>query len=221
MIRVLGSVGQNYAAVAAQYGRNVDSTKIDIAFRKQFKLHMSQHPNFGVKSGISQFKWWTSLVEESFKEAGYDGPSLTQIANHLYIHFASSKGWEVIPGTLSALDSLKNRGLNLGLISNFDNRLEKILHELSLAHYFNFMIDSATFGEAKPHRAIFDYALQKAKTEPKEALHVGDNVTNDYHGAMNAGMNALLFLNEYKEIPDSVNADNVIRDLNEIERFVN
>ena len=221
MIRVLGSVGQNYATVAAQYGKTVDPAKIDIAFRKQYKLHMSKHPNFGVKSGISQFKWWTSLVEDCFKEAGYDGPSSTQIANHLYIHFASSKGWEVMPGTLNALDSLKRKGLNLGIISNFDNRLEKILHELSLAHYFDFMLDSATFGEAKPNRAIFDFALQQAKTEPSEALHVGDNVTNDYHGALNVGMDALLLLHEYKEIPDSVNADHVIRDLSEIGRFVN
>ena len=220
MIRVLGGVGQNYATVAAHYGRTVDPAKIEIAFRKRFKLHMLNHPNFGVNSGISQFKWWTSLVEESFKEAGYDGPSLTQIANHLYIHFASSKGWEVMPGTLDALESLKRKGLHLGIISNFDNRLEKIIHELSLAHYFDFMLDSATFGEAKPNYAIFDYALQQAKTEPNEALHVGDNVMNDYHGALNVGMGALLFLPEYKEIPDSVNADHVIRDLCEIDRFV-
>lgn len=218
MIRVLGSVGRNYANVTAQYGGNVDASKIDAVFRNQYKLQMSRYPNFGVKSGITPFKWWNNLVIECFKDAGYDGPSLTQIANHLYIHFASSKGWEIIPGTVDALDSLKSRGLRLGVISNFDNRLEKILHELSLAHYFDFIIDSATFGDAKPSRAVFDHALQIAQTEAVAALHVGDNEKNDYHGAINAGMNAVLLLEESKTVPESVDAKRVIRNLGELEK---
>ncbi|MEW8547218.1 MAG: HAD-IA family hydrolase [Candidatus Thiodiazotropha sp.] len=221
MIRVLGSVGQNYANVAAQYGKTVDPTKIDSAFKRQFKLQMAKYPNFGVKSGLTPFKWWTSLVIECFKDAGYDDPSLTQIANHSYVHFATAKGWEVIPGTASVLDHLKDKGLKLGVVSNFDNRLEKILHELSLAHYFDFIVDSATFGEAKPSREIFDHALKAGKTEASDALHIGDNSTNDYHGAINAGMKALLLVDSGSTIHDSVNKDHVIQRLGEVERYIN
>ena len=220
MIRVLGSVGQNYANVAAQYGKTVDATRIDSAFKRQFKLQMVQHPNFGVKSGLTPFKWWTSLVIECFKDAGYDDPSLTQIANHLYVHFATAKGWEVIPGTASVLDHLKDKGIKLGVVSNFDNRLDKILHELSLAHYFDFIIDSVTFGEAKPSRDIFDHALKIGETEASDALHIGDNATNDYHGAINAGMRALLLVNCGKTVLDTVNKDHVIQNLGEVERYL-
>ena len=220
MIRVLGGVGQNYARVAAQYGRTVDPAKVELYFRKRFKQQMEQHPNFGLNTGLIPFKWWTNLVVESFKDAGYDGPSLTQIANHLYVHFATSKGWEVIPGTTSALETLKKRGLKLGIISNFDNRLDKILHELSLAHYFDFIIDSFSFGIAKPSPEIFNHALNIAKTEPKEALHVGDNIYCDYEGATKAGMMALLLVDPDQSIPDTVEPSHVIRSLNEVERFI-
>ena len=220
MIRVLGGVGQNYANVAAQYGRRVDPAKIDVVFRKRFKQQMSQYPNFGVNSGLTPFKWWTSLVVDSFKEAGYDGPSLTQIANHLYIHFASSKGWEIIPGTTETLETLKSKGIKLGIISNFDTRLDKILHELSLAHYFEFIIDSASFGKAKPNPEIFDLALKLGKAKANESMHIGDSVTNDYEGATKAGMKAILLVDEDKPAPDEVDPAHIVRTIGEIEKFI-
>ena len=47
-------------------------------------------------------------------------------------------------------------------------------------------------GVAKPDPAIFERALARAGVAPHEALHVGDSLREDYHGARAAGLSALL-----------------------------
>lgn len=44
----------------------------------------------------------------------------------------------------------------------------------------------------KPHREIFDYALQKSGCGPEEVLHIGDSVISDVKGAAAAGITPVL-----------------------------
>ena len=45
------------------------------------------------------------------------------VGERLYSYFADSDKWEAFPDTRRALDQIKNAGLKLGAISNFDERL--------------------------------------------------------------------------------------------------
>ncbi|KAL4219129.1 Haloacid dehalogenase-like hydrolase domain-containing protein 3 [Mactra antiquata] len=219
LIRVLGSVGKNYANVASIYGKTVEPEKLDIAFRAVYKHNIKEFPNFGVHNNLTPFKWWTNVVVETFKAAGSDGKELEQIANHLYIMFSTQTGWEVVPGAINILSLLKQNGVKIGIISNFDDRLEKILAELSLIHYFDFVIASAIVKVAKPEAEIFKMALKKSDVKPEEVIHVGDNVNTDYFGAKDVGLNSVLFLDKDREVPDGVNDSNVIRSLDELPKF--
>ena len=51
---------------------------------------------------------------------------------------------------------------------------------------------SAEVGAAKPDRAIFERALDVARAEPGEAVHVGDSLENDVAGARAAGIRPVL-----------------------------
>lgn len=44
----------------------------------------------------------------------------------------------------------------------------------------------------KPHREIFDYALQKSGCGPEEVLHIGDSAISDVKGAAAAGITPVL-----------------------------
>ncbi len=51
---------------------------------------------------------------------------------------------------------------------------------------------SSLFGASKPSPAIFEEAVRMAGVAREEALHVGDSLHDDYHGAKAAGLAALL-----------------------------
>ena len=91
-----------------------------------------------------------------------------------------------------ALAQLKDRGLTLGLITNFDRDLPPICDELGLSSYLDFLVTSLAVGAVKPDPAIFQAALERAGVDASEAMHVGDQYHSDVLGARNAGISPLL-----------------------------
>lgn len=220
IIKVSGKVGQNYAKIAALYGKNVEPERLNASFGTVYKRYSERYANFGVSCGMTPFKWWTSVVIDTFKESGSDESQLERIAQHLYVMYSTQSGWEVLPNASGTLEKLKQNGLKLGVISNFDDRLEKILTQLALRHYFDFILASAVVKVAKPDVGIFNMALKMADVKPEEALHVGDNMKTDIKGAKSAGFNCVLLLEKDKEVPNSLTEADVIRNLNQLPDFI-
>ncbi|MFN2466882.1 MAG: HAD family hydrolase [Gaiellaceae bacterium] len=113
--------------------------------------------------------------------------------------------------TLALLESLRARGLKLGLVSNaFDPAwlLRRDLEEMGLAERLDMSLFSSEIGKRKPHPAIFERALELLEVEPERALFVGDRLREDVAGACAAGMRtvqALWFRAE--EEPDGAEPD--------------
>ena len=66
----------------------------------------------------------------------------------------------------------------------------------------NFVVLSYDVGSGKPHRAIFDAARALGLADSMlehECLHVGDNIEEDYRGAIDAGWKSLLLDRECRE----------------------
>jgi putative hydrolase of the HAD superfamily len=91
-----------------------------------------------------------------------------------------------------ALRALRERGLRIVVVSNWDVSLHDRLAETGLAPLVDGAVASAEFGRAKPDPAIFARALQLAGAAPEEALHAGDSLREDVEGALEAGMRAVL-----------------------------
>jgi putative hydrolase of the HAD superfamily len=96
------------------------------------------------------------------------------------------------PDAVPALTALRGRGLRLVAVSNWDCSLGTVLERCGLARLLDGAISSAEAGAPKPDPAIFIAALELARCEPAEALHVGDTREEDVTGARAAGMRALL-----------------------------
>ena len=116
------------------------------------------------------------------------------MSHHLLKHFSTSLPFEIIDGSLPVIQYLSDKNIKLGVISNYDKRLETILVQLGLRHYFSFVLDSYSVGVAKPDPLIFSSALKKSGIDinPENALHIGDNIDFDYLGAREAGWQSLL-----------------------------
>ncbi len=93
--------------------------------------------------------------------------------------------------THALLDSLRERGLKLGLVSNaFDPvwLLERDLERMGLGERLDVAVFSSSIGKRKPHPAIFEAALEPLGVDPERSLFVGDSRVADVHGAKTLGM---------------------------------
>lgn len=93
--------------------------------------------------------------------------------------------------THALLDSLRDRGLRTGLVSNaFDPGwlLHADLADMGLAERLDAAVFSSEVGLRKPHPAVFEATLGRLGVEPGEAVFVGDRRYEDMRGAKELGM---------------------------------
>ena len=115
------------------------------------------------------------------------------LLNRLTLSMADSANWnQSRPGTRDALNSIAESH-RIGVISNADGKIERVLEKCGIANCFLTVTDSGIVGHEKPHPAIFAAALQQIRAEAQECLYVGDVYSVDYVGATRAGMQAVLF----------------------------
>jgi putative hydrolase of the HAD superfamily len=101
--------------------------------------------------------------------------------------FMSAIVLEPVPGALEAAASLRARGLELAVVSNWDIGLAERLERIGAASLFTTIVTTAEAGAAKPDPAVFLLALERLGVEPGRSLHVGDD-PEDEQGAVAAGM---------------------------------
>jgi HAD superfamily hydrolase (TIGR01549 family) len=82
----------------------------------------------------------------------------------------------------------------IGLISktHYPDLVYRNLAKAGINDAFDAIITSVEFGIKKPDHRIFEHAAFRLCVKTGDCLYVGDNPREDYEGAMNAGMEALL-----------------------------
>ena len=107
--------------------------------------------------------------------------------DELWEEFTKPGVWELYPETREVLSALAGR-FRLGVVSNFDGRLRKILPLLGISEFFEDMVISSEVGSEKPSPHIFSEAVRRFGILPHEALHAGDEPDADWRGAREAGL---------------------------------
>jgi putative hydrolase of the HAD superfamily len=109
------------------------------------------------------------------------------------------------------LESLRNRGLKLAVVSNaFDPPalLHRDLADAGIAERIDYAVFSSEVGRRKPDAEIFERALDALGVRAEAALFVGDRLYEDVRGAAEVGMTtvqALWFRAD--DHPDGVEPD--------------
>lgn len=135
----------------------------------------------------------------------------------LAAHFTDPASFAVHADAPPALESLLERGVRLGVVSNWSDRLPALLEGLGLSRYFEVVVASAAFGRSKPDPAIFLEAVRRLGARPESTWHVGDQPVADVAGARRAGLWALLLDRSGQVAPAAAGQDVVvIRSLEEI-----
>ena len=96
-------------------------------------------------------------------------------------------------GAIAILDYLKSK-YNLHIITNgFQEIQENKLRNSNIGHYFKTITNSETACVKKPNPKIFEHAVAFANTKKEHSIMIGDCIEADVNGALNFGMDAILF----------------------------
>ncbi|KAG5884563.1 hypothetical protein JTB14_006590 [Gonioctena quinquepunctata] len=197
LLKFRSSPGQQYGEIGAMYGVLCDKDSLSANFKAHWRKMNREHPNFGAHTGLGWERWWNMVVKGTFKDAKFnlDDKKLDAVAANLLEVYKTSACWQQCYGVMGLLSYLRSTGVAMGVISNFDPRLNSILINTKLRHYFQFVSTSYDVGIEKPDARIFEEAMFVSKLkdlEPQECLHVGDRASLDYSGAISAGWNGVL-----------------------------
>ena len=189
LFTVNGSVGEIYARLAREHGKDVSVSDLEVGFRRCFaEAPAMAFPGASSEQVLSLEKqWWCNIVHEVFAPLG-SFPRFASYFEALFAYFARTDAWQLYPETLTTLTALTDRGFRLGVISNFDSRLFGLLDGFDLTRFFDPIVISTHAGAAKPEGAIFVQALAHHGLRPEDTLHVGDSLHADIAGARAAGM---------------------------------
>lgn len=175
------SIGGIYSSVASDHGVDVAPGILESRFSDAIREGGTPIEKAG----------WERLVRDVFDPiAEFD--DFAAFFEDVYRFFESGSSWRCYPETVRTLALLRKRGYALGVVSNFDERLGRVLDQLSIREYFSAVVIPATAGQAKPDPRIFLEAAALLDAVPAEILMVGDDPVLDVGGARGAGMQAVL-----------------------------
>jgi FMN phosphatase YigB (HAD superfamily) len=180
----------------------------------EYEKACQMRPNFGCGLGVPSHEWWYDVFWNTaigvFEEYDYPVeahlvPYFNEIVDKLYFEdFAGPGAWELFPGSRNALETLaawrERGGPSLGCLANSDERLLTVLHNLDIAHYFDFVLTSRDLGKELPDPSVFEMAQLRAGVQNADrCLHVGSDFDRDYLGSLAAGWQAMMIGNIERE----------------------
>lgn len=124
-----------------------------------------------------------------------------------------SRRTQPFPGISELLDSIEQRGLNWGIVTNKPGWLtEPLLQDLELFNRAACVVSGDTLDERKPHPAPMLHASRLANSRPEQCVYIGD-AKRDIEAGNNAGMQTLVALFGYlqeEDEPHTWNANSMI-----------
>jgi putative hydrolase of the HAD superfamily len=135
-------------------------------------------------------EFWRSVYRRFMAELGV--PFADGLADTLYAEFTDLSNYRLFEDVEPMLLRLREGGLALGVVSNFEEWLERLLERLGVTRFFDVRIISGVEGMEKPDPRIFRLALERAGVRAEDAVYVGDNPYFDVDPPREVGMQAIL-----------------------------
>ncbi len=116
----------------------------------------------------------------------------TRLARSYLQLLSSPSAYIRFDDALPTLWQLRRGGLRLGIVSNWEAWLPRLLRSTGLSGCFDHVIISGLCGVEKPDARIFTLALEEGGYHPQEVVHVGDSPAHDVEPALQTGINVFL-----------------------------
>jgi putative hydrolase of the HAD superfamily len=189
LLRPAQPVAVTYAAVGARFGSRYSVEEIDVRFRRAFRHEEEVDRAAGHRTDAArEVRRWRSIVGAVLD----DVTDTAECFRELFDYYARPSAWRVAVDASLTLRALADRGLLVGIASNFDTRLRGLVAEIPELAPGRHVVISSEVGWKKPAPAFFAEVIRVSSVQADEILFVGDDVENDAVGAEKAGMTAVL-----------------------------
>lgn len=184
------SVGAIYREIMRNHGLDYQADALEAGFRNAFA---NVEKDTGILDGERRERqYWRTVVKTSLQGLEPQPLDFESLFHDLWETFSRGDRWRVDPHVPGILADLRERGYSVNLLTNWDNRVRRVVDESSLAGHFDHLFISSEIGADKPDPAIFAHVESVLELPPDAMLHVGDSFDHDVEGALAAGWKALL-----------------------------
>lgn len=184
-----------FAMVLDEYGIDVSPEQVQQTFADMAPSFVAVMDRLAVKawstSREASQEFWGRIYGEALERLNVPDPE-GALFESLYERYTRYESYRLFPECIPTLQKVKEAGLVVGLISNFEEWLEGMLIEMEVAPLFDLMVISGKEGIEKPDPAIFRLALERSGIQAQESVYVGDHPRIDVEGARAVGMGAVL-----------------------------
>jgi putative hydrolase of the HAD superfamily len=194
MQKGVAAVHQNYAILQAQTLPTVEATYM--SFIDKWHLKVLDGTLTLAESRAERFRDFFAHHGEQI--------SLEEAVTAAEIYRAAyQESRQLISGAQLLLQHLRERGIKIVIITNntVEEQITKLAH-LGITNLIDILVISEEVGKPKPHRAIFEAALERSQCQPHEVVMVGDSWSNDVVGAHRLGIRAVWVNRFGHAIPD-------------------
>jgi putative hydrolase of the HAD superfamily len=195
LLKVQPAVGEIYAEVSERLGCSVPATDFESQLAAVWKEHQRRQkdiPDALITSESKEYEAWRRLAHALHRRIDALTCDRDQWFEEVHREFGRPERFQMFPEVPTTLKTLKEKGIRIGLISNWDSRLEGILDGTGLSELLDLVLISSLVGFSKPHKRIFEIALEKEGLTPDQTVHVGDTYRDDIEGAKGAGIRPIL-----------------------------
>lgn len=146
-----------------------------------------------MRSPAEQLKVYSSYPKVILEEAGIKAePDLPLKIIKDVRGQAEKTTFVLFDDVLPVLQTLSQKKIVLGILTNATRKALSVYRELGLEPYLSVVITSEEVGAEKPKSPIFQEALKRAGVNASEAIHVGDQYDIDIVGARQIGIKPVL-----------------------------
>jgi len=169
--------------------------RFDVTLSETLVQHAIEATNEELRSQIYRYLGRTEEYWQVFDHSVMDRLRIRekreQIGPAVDAVFSDPTNRELYPDSRPVLDHLRAKGYHLGLISNNNDILPKVLRHLGLSDLLETVTYSQEVGAEKPAPEVFTTALSRAHCTPSEAVHIGDSIRADVEGAQKSGIQSI------------------------------
>ena len=180
--------GPHLADALACRGIRITDEHATQAMWAEIGHYQAHHDRASTREGLSQLR--AECARVMLDAVGDPASGLDAIEGVRVL--MESVRFRAYPDTLPALEALRERGLKLAVVSNWDVSLHDALAQTGIAERVDLALSSAEVGSAKPAPGLLLAALKQLGVDPADALMAGDTVAGDVAGAQAAGVRPVL-----------------------------
>lgn len=194
LIRAVPDPPAVYAQTLSRWGPAVSPEQVAPVFAQVWQEMTQEHPR-----GLDRYHllkggeraWWGKFLRLVLARLAHPAP-WEEVLDELFTIFARPQQWKVYPEVVEVLRRLRQRGVRVAAVSNWDSRLPALLAGLGLIGYLDELVVSSLEGVEKPNPEIFQRALDRLGVKAADATHWGDSPLDDYRGAEACGIAPVL-----------------------------